>query len=296
MKQLFAFVCISKQAMWKQDRRLKEEALVAQKVIGIINEVRKNHKRMGCRRIYYSKLNTTTIGRDRFEEIGFAYGFKLKRKRSVIKTTWGQRIEVFPNLIEGKTLNNINQVWQSDIFYIKVEGIDYYVVSIQDIYSRKILALHVSRSLAAIQIVFATKAAFKIRRGTQIRNCKFHTDRGSQYISNKQKALIRKNGMLLSMCKMPQENAYVERIQGTIKEEYLNELDLTVNNIKRIIRNIIRWYNTERPHSSLDMMTPDQFEEHIKMLAKSKRPLMKIYQGFSDPLVSKRPSKSKILI
>lgn len=73
--------------------------------------------------MYYMAKDESPVGRDIFERIGLSNGFRVMRTRSVIKTTWSQRIEYYPNLIEGKVLNGINQVWQSDIFYIMSQGI-----------------------------------------------------------------------------------------------------------------------------------------------------------------------------
>jgi len=179
-------------------------------------------------------------------------------------------------------LNAINQAWQSDIFYLKVEHNDYYGVSIEDVYSRKLLALQVSASLSAQQNVRALNKALRTRAGYDLSGCIFHSDRGSQYISSEHKALLKENQMRISMCKLPQENAYVERIQGTLKHEYLFEFELTEVNLQRMIQRIIRYYNNERPHRSLQMMTPTAFENHVEKLPENQRPKMQIHEGFSE--------------
>lgn len=283
MKEMYAIAGISKQALWKYGKRQEEVALISCQVIDVIKTIRINHKRMGCRKIYYTTYTNKIIpvGRDMFEQIGFANGFKLRFKRNAMKTTWGQRVEVYPNLIEGMILNGINKVWQSDIFYIKVEGIDYYCVTIEDVYSRKLLALHFSKSLSSEQNVKALKKALKTRNGSNIKGCIYHSDRGSQYISNNHKLLLKESGLKISMCKMPQENAYVERVQGTLKYEYLFEHKLTKANLQQMSRKLLHWYNDERPHSNLKMMTPTVFEQYESRLAKKDKPEMKIYQGFS---------------
>jgi putative transposase len=199
-----------------------------------------------------------------------------------MKTTWGQRVEVFPNLLGGTVLNGINHLWQSDIFYLKVEGANYYGVSIEDVYSRKLLALHLSQSLSAQQNVKALKKALAMRKGSGVSGCVFHSDRGSQYISDSHKTLLKAAGMRISMCKMPQENAYAERIQGTLKYEYLFEHKLTRKNLNAMARKIQGWYNQERPHSKLKMMTPEEFEKQVENLPENKRYKMKIYLGFRE--------------
>lgn len=282
MKELYSLVGISKQAMWKYNKSVEKQDEVINQVVSHIKQMRVNHKRMGCRRIYYTSRGILPVGRDIFEQIGFSNGYKLRYKRNVARTTWSQRVEIYPNLIEGLILDGINQVWQSDIFYLKVENVDYYGVTIEDIYSRKLLALHLSKNLFADENVRCLKKAILARKGTIINGCIFHSDRGSQYISKKHKLLLQESKMKISMCKMPQENAYVERLQGTLKHEYLYEIELTESNLHKMTRKIVRWYNDERPHSQLNMMTPTEFEEYSIRLVKNNRPKVQIYQGFSE--------------
>ena len=278
MKELYSIANISKQALWKHDRRQETVTAITGQMVDIMEDIRQRHKRMGCRRMYYATQGTLPVGRDLFEKIGFANGFKLRRKPNTIKTTWGQRVEVHPNLIEGKILSDINQVWQSDIFYIKIEGKDYYGVSIEDVYSRKMLSIHISKSLQAEQVEIALKKAIKARKNMDLTGCIFHSDRGSQYISTRVKKLLRDNQMQISMCKMPQENAYVERVQGTLKYEYLYEFDLTEKNLPNMIRKILEYYNKERPHSNLKMNNPERFELEVEKLVEKQRPKLQIYK------------------
>jgi transposase InsO family protein len=278
MNTLCAIAGISKQALWMYNKRQQKRMDQREQVLDLIKRMRIGHKRMGCRKIYFNNINRSPVGRDAFEKIGLENGYRLKRQRNVKKTTWGQRVEIYPNLIEGKVVNGINQVWQSDIFYIKVEGKDYYGITIEDIYSRKILALHFSNTLSARELVKALKKAIKARSGIGIDGCIFHSDRGSQYIDKDVKALIRQLGMKGSMCLLPQENAYVERAQGSLKHEYLYESDLNKRNLNSKANKILNLYNDFRPHSSLGMMTPSAFEQYIHTLDENSRPEMKVYQ------------------
>ncbi|MEO5905805.1 MAG: IS3 family transposase [Saprospiraceae bacterium] len=288
MKDLCSLVGISKQNLWKHQKRIEYMAQTSTRMISIMTKIRNRHKRMGCRSMYYAAKELLPVGRDTFVQIGYANGFKLRPKRNKVKTTWGQRVEVHPNRIEGITLTGINQVWQSDIFYQKIGNDDYYGVTIEDVYSRKLLALHMSKSLGAAENVKALKKAFIAREGQSLVKCVLHSDRGSQYISNAHKDLLKSKGMEMSMCKMPQENAYVERIQGTIKNQYMGEYKLTHANLPKIAQKIIRLYNEEKPHSSLKMKTPSAFEISVEKLPKSQRPKEVIYNGFSELSTKKK--------
>jgi putative transposase len=298
MREMYSMVGISKQAMWKHRRRQQQVQETTEQIVSIMNDIRLRHKRMGCRTMYYATQEKLGVGRDVFERIGFANGFKLKRKPNKQKTTWSQKIIIYPNLIEGKILNGINQVWQSDIFYIKVQEHDYYAMSIEDVYSRRLLALYLAKDMRAIQLEKALKQALRVRRGMDLTGCIFHSDRGSQYISQLVRTVLLQNNMQISMCKMPQENAYVERIQGTLQHQYLFEADLKEKNLGHQIRNIMQYYNNEKPHINLNRMTPIAFEQYVEKLEEKNRPKMQIYKWDEDlstntEVIDKKEKRSK---
>lgn len=282
MKELYQVAGISKQGLWKHQRLELSRNAIAEQCVSIMSKTRVDHSRMGSRAMFYAAEERPPVGRDIFEEIGLSNGFRVKRKRNKLKTTWGQRVHVYPNLVEGLVLTGINQVWQSDIFYQIQNGKVYYGVTIIDIYSRELLALHLSRSLKAKENIIALRKALMTRRGYNLKGCIFHSDRGSQYISDVQTRIVLDYKMKLSMCKMPQQNAYVERIQGTIKNQYLCDLELKDSNLKRIAQKVIYLYNHERPHQSLNMMTPERYRNYVENLPKSARPKMEIFKWNQD--------------
>ena len=280
MKDLCEVSNVSKQSLYKY-RKGKEQVEIQEKLVcEAMENMRKEHKKMSSRKVYRSQkeLLNIKVGRDKFEQIAFSYGYRVKYKRNTMKTTWGQRVEVYPDFVSGKEINNINQVYQSDIFYLKVEGEDYYGITIEDIYSRRLLSLHISQSMKAEENVKALKKVLRVRNKTALVDCIFHTDTGSQYISHLQKDLLKEFKMQASMCDIAQKNAYVERIQGTLKYEYFFENKLTKKNIKRISNKIMKLYNEERPHINLGYKTPVDFEKYIEQLKDMERPVLKIYQ------------------
>ena len=292
MKDLYSLAGISKQAIYKYRLRQEHISNVSKVVIEACTKIRKNHKRMSCRKMYSRVKNTVQVGRDIFEQIGFSNGFKLQIVRNKHRTTWATKLEIFDNHIEGKVLNGLNQAIQSDIFYFVVEGKVYYGICIIDIYSRKLLALHVSRTMRAEENVKALMMAIQERKGISFIGCIFHSDRGSQYISQLQVTLLNEIGMIPSMCTLPQENAYAERVQGTIKHEYLNPEMITENNVQRKIKQILWLYNNERPHSNLGNRTPVEFEQYISSLDEKDRPQMLVYK-WSHPLLTEMPVANK---
>lgn len=302
MKDLLSIVGLSKQGFWKHNRREEKKQAIADDVIAIINEKRKNHKRMGCRSIYYSCAEPVPVGRDIFEKIGFANGYKLRKKPNVVKTTWGQKTLIHPNLIKGKTITGINQVWQSDIFYIVIEGKSYYGFTVEDVYSRRLLALHFAKTMKAEELAKAFQHAVDERKEYDLKGCIFHSDRGSQYISNCIDKIVDVYKMKPSMCKLPQENAYVERVQGTLKHQYLFEVELKEKNLRNQARKIMNLYNFEKPHSDLSNYAPAIYEGIVEKAPLDKRPKEQIFKWI-DPLLTnnevfnkkeKRSKKEKI--
>ena len=278
MKELYCVAGITKQALWKHRKHQELTVFQTAQVIKTIEKKRKNHKRMGVRNLFYMVKEESPVGRDIFERIGLSNGFRIKRTRNVVKTTWSQRVEYYPNLIEGKMLNGVNQVWQSDIFYIMSQGKVFYGVTIIDVYSRKLLSLHISKSLSAKSLENAMKKALKQRAGYNLKGCIFHSDRGSQYISKSHKLILNQNKMAISMCVLPQENAYVERVQGTVKNDYIVFENLREGNMAYVSSKTMRLYNNEKPHLCLKRMNPTDFENYIDKLPQLEKPQMSIYQ------------------
>lgn len=278
MKDLLELAGLSKQALWKAQRReLNMSDKIAQS-LAIIQRIRRRHKRMGCRSIYDMSQKDSPVGRDKFIEIGLANGYRLKRRRNKIKTTISQRIEIFPNRIEGRTIRNINKVWQSDIFYHEEAGKAYYGVTIVDVYSRRLLALHLSESLEAKENLVALRKAIRSRPKQNVTGCIFHSDRGAQFISTKHKVLLRQFGLRQSMCKLAQENAYAERIHHTIKNFYLCDERLEGQSLDKVAQRIMHRYNYEKPHSELGKLTPVAFEKHVENLPTRRRPKLVIFK------------------
>lgn len=297
MKDVLSVFQISKQADSKTRKRANSKALVEQSVIDLCEEVREDHSIMGCRKIHTSYASDLGLGRDSFLRICGQNGLFIKRKSSPVITTRAVKDKFVPNLIEGRTINKINQVWQSDIFYYKHRGRDYYVFTIIDVYSRKLLALHCANSLHAEHLLTALKMAVKRRKGQKIQGCIFHSDRGSQYFAKSVIKFLKDHKMRRSMGLRAQQNAYAERVQGTIKQEYLDHMgeELPLEKLTQAACNL---YNNKRPHMELNYLTPTQFEEQINNQPTDNRPKVHIYQWVEKeftilPLPNKKEKRSK---
>ncbi len=261
MNQIYRYCRISKQNFHQRYDRMIALEEIKHQLIPLIMEIRKDHPRMAAREIYF-KLNPPGMGRDRFEHFAYEYGFKLKKVKSYRLTTDSLGVRRFPNLITDFDLNAINQVWVSDITYYELNDQFYYITIIMDLYSRFILAGQLSKDLRTINTTIpALQQAIKYRSNTTFNGLIFHSDGGGQYYCKEFIDMTNRKGIINSMAEVVYENAYVERVHGTIKNDYLipygpkNPIQL-----KKAITKAIYMYNYDRPHSSLGRITPYQFE------------------------------------
>lgn len=177
---------------------------------------------------------------------------------------FGRTKQVYPNLIRDLIPIRPNQLWVSDITYIPiwVDETDYifcYVSLILDAYTEEIVGWSVGPSLETKYPLAALKMALKRLEGKDDIDIIHHSDRGVQYASNEYVFLLKKNGFNISMTENgdPKENPQAERINNTMKNEIFK--GLTFHSIQEVIKSVaaaIDFYNNERPHMSIDMMTP----------------------------------------
>lgn len=262
MNQVFRYTGYSKQAFHqKMDRKLHEleERLL---LLPIIAELREEHPGIAARQLYLI-LRPENLGRDRFESLCFEHGFKLERPMAYKRTTDSTGVIRFPNLIAGIEFTTINQAWSSDITYYEIAGIFYYLTFIIDLFSRKIVGFSISKSLQTEQTTLpALQMALDDRLPAP--GLIFHSDGGGQYYSKVFLKLTQDHQIKNSMCDMAYENPHAERINGTIKNQYLkgykpqDYLSL-VKMTKRSVKN----YNAVRPHQSLKNMTPEAYERSM---------------------------------
>lgn len=261
MNDLYRTIGISKQAVMQYERRQK---VFDEKIMALMmeaDELREAHPGCGVEKMYYT-LRPDFIGRDRFVEAFMSLGYRLKRTKNYRVTTrrgpW-----YYPNLIEGLTINKASEIWQSDITYIRVGERFYYAVFIIDVYTKKVVGYSVSDHMRATANIQALKIALKDHDPPKIH----HSDRGSQYIHEGYIGLLKKHDVKLSMGKIAQENAYAERINGTIKNEFLKLWKPeSFDQLKTMTKKAVNYYNQVRPHDNLDNESPEHF---IKQLLKT---------------------------
>ena len=269
---------ISKQAVHKYLKRQDIFDKKLNELIIQVDELRSEHPGCGLEKMYYT-LRPDFIGRDRFIEEFKDLGYGVQRVKNYTRTTIPAHLK-YPNLIEGMQVIGINQVWQTDITYFRLKGVFYYLVFMLDVYTRKIISYKVSDNLRAEANIWVLKQAIKLRGGKRnLSGLIHHSDRGSQYIAQEYIGLLKGNNINISMGLKGQENAYAERVNGIIKNEYLKRWEInSFEELKRKLREAVNHYNEKRIHSSLpDRLSPNAFEMLLNSEYKEVRPKEIIY-------------------
>jgi putative transposase len=184
----------------------------------------------------------------------------IKRKRKYAKTTNSEHgFKTYQNKIKELAILKPNQVWVSDITYIRTRTGFMYLALITDLFSRKIIGYDISDSLEAEGCKRALKRALSMV--TDSKGIIHHSDRGIQYCCREYIKILKKNKMEVSMAAKGDcyENAVAERVNGILKGEY----DLGMRFISKKIavkatKEAVNLYNNLRLHSSINFRTPEQ--------------------------------------
>lgn len=166
--------------------------------------------------------------------------------------------KVYPYLLGGIEINHSNQVWCSDITYIRLRGGFVYLTAVMDWYSRKVLSWEVSVTMDDSFCVSTLERAMRLYGTPEI----FNTDQGSQYTGAAFTDVLKKHGIQISMDGKGRatDNIMVERLWRSVKYEeiYLKEY-ATVTELVASLKQYFYFYNAERPHDSLGTRTPNEF-------------------------------------
>jgi transposase InsO family protein len=255
----------SRQAYYKQIKYDNKVEIRSELILRFVKSKRKDMPKIGGRKLHYLMSNELPeelrLGRDSLFELLSAHGLLVKRRRYRVKTTYSNHwLKKYPNLIKGFVPDGPHQLLVSDITYILTEQGFMYLYLITDAYSRKIIGWDVADNLEAINAIKVLRQAIGQLPKEAI-NLIHHSDRGVQYCSYKYVKQLKKRNIKISMTENgdPLENAIAERVNGILKTEWIYGQDLLqTKQIKVQIRKIIKYYNTKRPHLSIDMLTPSE--------------------------------------
>lgn len=187
---------------------------------------------------------------------------KRKKKYRVATTNSNHAYRVYPNLVKGMEITRTDQVWISDITYIRLPNEFVYLAVVLDAFSRKAIGWALQRHLDVTLSLNALKMAIATR--TVAPGLIHHSDRGVQYAATEYTDVLKGNKIAISMSRPgnPYDNAKAESFMKTLKHEevLINEYE-TIGEARKSIANFIdEVYNRKRLHSSLGYMPPVEFE------------------------------------
>lgn len=240
-----------------------------------VDEIRNVHPGCGLEKLY-DTLKPSWLGRDKFISAFMDLGYRVKKRASFMRTTI-PTVYRYPNLIEGLLVYDKNRVWQTDITYFQIGDRFYYLIFIIDIYTKVIRGYQASDHMRADANLLALTMALQSVK--QITGLIHHSDRGSQFVDNRYRHLLQTNGIHLSMGLIAQDNAYAERINGTIKNEYLKYKTIdSLSVLQKELRKAVNHYNEKRIHRHLPgKQSPREFEKQLVDLSTQIRPKVIVY-------------------
>lgn len=273
LAKLCGWFGISRQAYYQHQWEGISTSYEEEMLLKEVRYIRQYHRKMGGRKLYellepFMLAHNIKIGRDALFSILAANHLLVKKRKRKIQTTnslhW---LRKYPNLIRDFEPTGINQLWVSDITYWKLGDKHSYISFITDAYSRKIVGYNVAESLEAIESISSLQMALSALGADKPLQLIHHSDRGVQYCSSGYVKLLQDYNIQISMTENgdPLENAIAERLNGIMKQEYLDDQNInTLNEAKILLGQVVSLYNNERPHMSIGNLKPNQVHQSNK--------------------------------
>lgn len=258
---------VSRQSVYQSISRRKKRQKELEPVLAMVLDIRREQPRIGTRKLYYllsKKFESQGIklGRDGLFDYLRECGLLIRPKKSYTKTTNSKHwLKKHPNLLKGLDVIRPEQVFVSDITYIKSRERTHYLSLVTDAFSRKIMGYKLSDDMSAENVALALEMAIK-KRKTNL-PAMHHSDRGLQYCSSVYQNKLSKSGITPSMTDGYDcyQNALAERINGILKQEFLINKCNNGKELETLIKESIDTYNQKRPHLNLKMKTPNFVHE-----------------------------------
>lgn len=191
----------------------------------------------------------------------------IRKKFRPVTTQSNHGEKVYPNLVKHKKIRKVNQVWVSDITYIRLLYEFIYLAVILDLFSRKCVGWNLSRTIDTHLTLGALDMAIIHRKKFGFSQLIHHSDQGAQYAASEYVDRLETYDITISMSRKGNvyDNAFAESFMKTLKVEevYMNEYDtyeVAYNNIKQFIEEV---YNDKRLHSAIGYLPPNEFEKEV---------------------------------
>jgi transposase InsO family protein len=240
--------------------RAKRDADLREK----IDTIQAEHPRYGYRRVMWElRRSGQRINSKRIRRVMREHGLFAEVKKAYVNTTDSDHgFGVYSNLVKGRELDGLNQIWVADITYIRISTCFVFLAVILDLFSRKVIGWALSQSLQHDLSLEALKMAIEQRKPSD--GCIHHSDRGVQYACDEYVQLLTANGFQISMSRSgnPYDNAYAESFMKTLKHEEVSlwEYETMADVVERVPYFIEEVYNKKRLHSSIGYMPPEEYE------------------------------------
>lgn len=266
----------SRQAYYQHWKRREKEQIQTGIIVDEVVRIRDKIARIGGRKLFFmlkEKLlaHRIKMGRDKFFHVLRVNDLLIKRRKKRPRTTMSNhQLRKYPNLTTDLVVDAPNQLWVSDITYIKVNHKWHYVIFITDAYSKKVIGYNVSAKADAAFCIQALEQAleqWKDRKGKLIH----HSDRGLQYCSYAYSGKLKDHQIHISMTQNgdPRENAIAERVNGIFKGDFLmDKIFTSLEQAQQQISQMVEAYNNLRPHASCDYFTPVEAHQMTGVLEK----------------------------
>jgi putative transposase len=261
----------TRQGFYDHNHRQSNDQMQQSLIIDLVKSTRQALPNVGgLKLLHILKRDLAThrisIGRDSFFALLKSHDLLIRRrKRYVITTNSNHPYKKWQDLIKGLQIKAPEQLWVSDITYLRTENGFIYLSLITDAYSRKIVGYHLSQQLRAQGCLVALHKAISSR--TTNNPLIHHSDRGIQYCCEPYVSMLQRHGISISMTQSgsPYDNALAERVNGILKTELnLHQTFAGYSAAVPVVHQAIDAYNRLRPHMSLDYNTPQQAHQYPK--------------------------------
>jgi len=234
--------------------------------------------------VHLARHYSLQVNHKRIRRVMFKYSLLRRIKRRFLATTDSNHpYRVFPNLLKGRSLTGINQVWVADITYIRIKTGFVFLAVVLDVFSRRVVGWAISKHIDHQLTVAALKMAIETRLPAP--GIIHHSDRGVQYACDEYIGVLKAAGFEISMSRVgnPYDNAFAESFMKTLKNEevYLEEYIDIIDVLDSIPAFIEKVYNRKRIHSGINYLPPEEFES-ILQDEKRKQELGQITLKFPD--------------
>jgi putative transposase len=285
--KLSEYLGITRQGIYKRVARYDARLSLENAVISFVRQTRHSQNKIGMKKLfmmYKYQQNQCLIGRDGFIKIckkhQLTHHLTVKKPYKSANIKGENLMGVAPNLVpKGLLTLRPNVIWCSDITYLKAGGSHAYLSLVIDYHSRKIIGWHLSNNMKTEEVLKAFDKA--ILQADNPKKIIHHSDRGSQYRSQKYRKRLDLYGMTPSQTDggKPYQNARIERINGILKHEFgLLKKFANIHLLKIAVAQAIYIYNNLRLHTSLGYLTPNRVHHNKNITPNYQQKLSTIFR------------------